>query len=102
MDEDLELNRLVKLALESREPFRLASSCGAVRRPVLRWGVPSLLAATLALAAVFRTTLSLPSDRVSDAIRLLSAVEGTDLECEGESPAELLLAWQDAPCRDIP
>ena len=70
MDEDLELNRLVKLALESREPFRLASSCGAVRRPVLRWGVPSLLAATLALAAVFRATLSLPSDRVSDAIRL--------------------------------
>ncbi len=41
-----------------------------------------------------------PEQTVVDAIQLLSAVDGDDLDVEHESASDILLAWQDAPYKD--
>ena len=95
MEEDLEFNRFVKDALESRECLNLLRP--AERRPFQwRWFIPAAAAASLAFAAVLHTTFSSRADQVSDAIRLLSLADG--MEVDGDTAEELLLAWQDAPC----
>ena len=98
MEEDLEFNRFIKSALESEASIGLLRS--AERRPsVLRWVVPALAAASLALTAILHTTFSSSADQVSDAIRLLAMVD--ELEVDGKTPTDLLLAWQDAPCAEF-
>lgn len=95
--EDLKLNRLVKVALESQSPL-------AFRRPQpmrrwLKWSAPALFAASLAVFVLPQVTLLSGSNSVADAIGLLADIEGIDLnEVESRSPIELLLAWQDVPC----
>lgn len=98
MEEDLEFNRFIKDALESREDLHLLHS--VARRPsIWRWVVPALAAASLALTAILHTTFSSSADQVSDAIRLLAMVD--ELEVDGKTPTDLLLAWQDAPCAEF-
>jgi len=101
MEEDLQFNRFVKTALESREPFRFVPCASVHRRVFLRWSIPALLAATFAVIAVFHAAVSAPVDRVANVIRLLSEIDGVDLAESDVSSADLLLAWQDAPCRDL-
>lgn len=95
MEEDLKFNRFIKDALEERDafapPVRGASW--------FRWSLPALMAASFAAVAIFQSTFSQNANqRVDDTIQLLSLADG--IEVEGDSTAELLLAWQDAPCRE--
>ena len=98
MEEDLEFNRFIRDALESKGEFRVARKAWRTHFSC-RWSVPALLAAAFALVAILQTTFAPRADRVSDAIRLLSLAE--ELEVDGSSPADLLLAWQDAPCQEV-
>ena len=116
--EDVEIERAVKSALEdgvgvSPEVMRRIvafAECEAKvrrgRRWLLRGAVPTLLAATVALAVAFPAWLSVQSGRGEDAVKgaieLLCEMDGVaDSDTEGFTTAELLLAWQEAPCRDL-
>ena len=100
MIEDEALNRCVKAALEAGGPFGFRRSRARRRRLFWRWAVPTLAAASLAVALALRVTMSVEPDPLADAIALLSEADGVDVEpVENTSSAELLLAWQDAPCR---
>lgn len=116
--EDVEIERAVKSALEDgagvnpeemRRIIALAEREAKVRRE-RRWlwqgAVPALLAATAALAVVFPAWLSARSGRgeetVKGAIELLCEMDGlAESGTGGLTTAELLLAWQEAPCRDL-
>ena len=94
MDEDLELNRFVKDALESGGSFRLRRPA---RRMLAPWLGGALLAASVASVVSFRHG-AVPSEAcVAEAICLLSEADGIALDADGEgSPVELLQAWQAA------
>lgn len=98
-NEDKNLNHLIKSALESRGAFQLRIPKKRLAHRWLRWTIPSLLAASLAIVALFRTMLSpSPIYSLTDTIEFLSAVDEIDLdETALNSPTELLLAWQDIP-----
>ena len=116
--EDSEIERAVKSALEDgvgvnpeemRRIIAFAEREAKVRRG-RRWlwrGVSSaLIAAVVSLAAVFPAWLSARSGRgdetVKGAIELLCEMDGfADSDTGGFTAAELLLAWQEAPCRDL-
>lgn len=91
MIEDLELNALVREALEEGGTLTLRS-----RRPVWVWGVSSLLAASMALVVVIRALVPSAADPLSDAIALLSEADGVD-QYSAADGAALLAAWQEAP-----
>lgn len=118
---DLDLERQVRSAME--EGFSLDSSRLAaivqtanretqrrqVRRLVLRWRMPTLVAASLGLVVALTTMVCQPKGTadhladVSDVIRLLSEMDGVSDECvEGTTAGELLLAWQEVPCAALP
>ena len=116
--EDVEIERAVKSALEdgvgvSPEVMRRIvafAECEAKVRRGRRWlwrgAVPTLLAAAVALAVVFPAWLSAWSGReenaVKGAIELLCEMDGlADSDTGDFTTAELLLAWQEAPCRDL-
>lgn len=72
----------------------------------LRFGVPSLLAASLALVLSFDALWQEGSPRsrgtVKDAIGLLCEIDGISKEeFAGKTAGEMLLAWQEAPCRGL-
>lgn len=95
MVEDPVFNEMIKAALESKGPLEIRQ----VRPSIFRWAVPTLLAASLTVMAVFQVTFPVRTDALTETICLLSEVEGIDLaDYETETAAELLLAWQDAPC----
>lgn len=121
MEEDLELNRLIKDALESPGAFAVKSPLVPdARRRRLRWlpAVAALSAAALAIVVAWplvrgegaSRTLAAPSSvcsepgfsageaHLAEAIGLLCEADEVELAegCDG-SAAELLLAWQDAP-----
>ena len=116
MIEDSELSEFVKSRLEEGldgEPPRLAAierlaeierfARTAERRSRWRaWSGSSLVAATLAVACSFAVLFireePAPESTVARVIDLLRASDGDTSELdEGESVAEMLLAWQDAP-----
>ena len=116
--EDVEIERVVKSALEdgvgdSPEVMRRIvafAECEAKVRRGGRWlwrgAVPTLLAAAVALAVVFQSWLSARSGRgeeaVKGAIELLCEMDGfANSNTDGFTAADLLLAWQEAPCRDL-
>ena len=73
------------------------------RRKFLSWGVPTLLAASLAATVAFRVMLT-PSagSSVGEAIGLLCEIDGIEADDVQEvSDGDLLLAWQEAPCADL-
>ena len=96
MVEELQLNRLIKDAFEAEKAFDFVEPVRNRRRLFLYWVPPSVLAAaSLAVVAIFQVLVTPTPVRVSDAIQLLSEVDG--LELEEESPESMLLAWQEAP-----
>jgi len=115
MSEMGELEGFVKSRLEEglgEAPARLAEierfaaqasfERAAERRSRLRvWGGSSLVAASLAAACAFAVLFHrggpAPESTVASVIDLLRASDGDTTEPEGESVAEMLLAWQDAP-----
>lgn len=116
MTEDLEIENLVKGALEADVAVGAnvlqALESAAVRAAAARrsrwqtwlWG-GLLVAASLTVAAVFgnflfRSTASDGMAGVRDAVGLLCAVDGLDEDLASFPPGEMLLAWQDAPCAD--
>ena len=116
--EDLEIERAVKSALEDGVGVNTEDLCRIVafaereakvrvtRRRLWRGAAPALLAATVALAVAFPAWLSVQSGRGEDAVKgaieLLCEMDGVaDSDTEGFTTAELLLAWQEAPCRDL-
>lgn len=116
--EDLEIERAVKSALEDgvgvnteemRRIVEFAEREAKIRR-TRRWlwrgGASALFAATLALVVAFQSWLSVRSGRDEDAVKgaieLLCEMDGfADSDTEGFTTAELLLVWQEAPCRDL-
>ena len=100
MIEDEALNRCVKAALEAGGPFGLRRPRAGRRRLFWRWAAPTLAAASVAVALALRVMVSAEPDPLADAIALLSEADGVEVVSEeSASSAELLLAWQDAPCR---
>lgn len=101
MIEDIELNRVLKAALEGKGAF--APPREACTRFKLRyWAPPMLLAASLAIVAGFQMALTPSSSSIETAISLLSSADELDFEAQSfSSPEEMLLAWQEAPYRDI-
>lgn len=100
MVEDIELNALIKDAFEGEVTFAFAERKAAPkkRRWTLYWSAPSMLvAASLAIVAMFQVVFTPAPDRVSEAIRFLSEVDGVEMEESASSPEALLLAWQEAP-----
>ena len=94
-----ELRRIVAFA-EREAKVRVA------RRRFWRGALPALLAATVALVVVFQSWLSVRSGRGEDAVKgaieLLCEIDGFADSSAGDfTTAELLLAWQEAPCRDL-
>lgn len=89
---------LCAIEREAREEaFRRASA----RRRRWGFGAVGLAAASLAVACMFAAmrpheSLS-PESTVAGVIDLLRAAEGDETGGDGESVAEMLLAWQDAP-----
>lgn len=105
MNEEKELYRVVRAALESRGAFAaprfVESRIVASRRRAWSWGGATLLAASLTLAVMFEAHLdSARADSVGEAIALMAEVDGVELEA-GASAVELLAAWQEAPCAEI-
>lgn len=105
MNEDLELNRVLRAALESRGAFAVPRFIEprktASRRRVWPWAGATLLAASLTLAVMFEAHLdSVRVRSVEEAIALMAEVDGVELEA-GASAVELLAAWQEAPCAEI-
>ena len=99
-EEDIDLNRRVKAALESKGAFRLRvrprRGLGA-----WRWVVPSALAASVALAAVLHAVFAVGQDGVAETICLLCEADGLDVATAYATTSEdLLLTWQDAPYDD--
>lgn len=84
-------------ALAAHEAKRRGS-----RRMAWRVGVPTMLAASLAVILSFGVAQRERGVvRVTDAIGLLCEMDGIAREDLGEvSTEELILAWQEAPCRD--
>ena len=102
MIEDELLNRCVKEALESGEPFEFRPPRTAHPRLSWRWAVPALVAASVATGLALRVTVTSEPDPVADAIALLSEADGVEVVPEeSASPAELLLAWQEGPCAEM-
>ena len=116
--EDREIERAVKAALEDgggvnpeemRRIIAFAEREAKVRRGrrwLWRGAAPALIAAVVSLAAVFPAWLSARSGRgdetVKGAIELLCEMDGfADSDTGGFTAAELLLAWQEAPCQDV-
>ena len=89
-----------------RELERLAEAVARRRRTwrkSLLWGIPALLAASLAAAVAFHAMM-MPSagSSIGDAIGLLCEMDGIEAEDAQEvSDWALLLAWQEAPCADL-
>ena len=127
MKEDSKLIDFLKDRLEGNVPgepprfdaiLREASACARARTLARRariWG-GALAAAMLAVACIFVVHLrqrpsspdgmtvqeaasqeTRPGEVVADVIDILRVVDGEELEDEGTSEAEMLLAWQDAP-----
>ncbi len=92
MNEDDKLNSLIKSALEEKGAFEFKCSQSG---NWLKWMIPALMAASIAVLAMFWTTASASTQALSDTIKLLSDIDGVELD-ESDSMAELLLAWQDA------
>ena len=116
--EDMEIERAVKSALEdgvgvnSEEMRRIVAfaereaKMRRAKRRLWRGSAPALLAATVALAVAFPAWLSMRSGRGEDAVKgaieLLCEMDGlADSDTGDFTTAELLLAWQEAPCRDL-
>ena len=116
--EDLEIERAVKSALEDgvgvnpEELRRIVAfaereaKVRVTRRRLWRGAVPALIAAVVSLVVVFPAWLSARSGRgeetVKGAIELLCEMDGfADSDTGNFTAAELLLAWQEAPCRDL-
>lgn len=116
--EELEIERAVKSALEDgvgvnpEELRRIVAfaereaKVRMARRRFWRGAAAALLAAGVSLAIVFQSWLSARSGRseetVKGAIELLCEMDGfADSDTGDFSAAELLLAWQEAPCQDV-
>ena len=116
--EDLEIERAVKSALEdsggvnTEDLHRIVAfaereaKVRVTRRRLWRGAAPALLAATVALVVAFQSWLSVRSGRGEDAVKgaieLLCEMDGfADSDTVDFTTAELLLAWQEAPCRDL-
>ena len=115
VNEDNGFESFVKGAMESglaldgervRELERLAeveTRKRRARRKSLLWGVPTLLAASLAATVAVRVVM-MPSagSSVGEAIGLLCEIDGIEADDVQEvSDGALLLAWQEAPCADL-
>ena len=115
VNEDNGFESLVKGAMESglaldgervRELERLAEAVARrrrARRKFLSWGVSTLLAASLSVTVAFRVMMTPPAESpIGEAIGLLCEIDGIEADDVQEvSDGELLLAWQEAPCRDL-
>ena len=116
--EDMEIERAVKSALEDGVGVNTEELCRIVafaereakmrraKRRLWRGTAPVLLAATVALVVAFQSWLSVRSGRDEDAVKgaieLLCEMDVfADSDTEGFTTAELLLAWQEAPCLDV-
>ena len=119
MVEDAGLNAFLKRSLEGdsalpagrlRELEGLAAQIAArrrLRRRVWLWGAPAL-AAGLMICLAFAHVVSSPQitttqDGVLEVIQLLAVTDGmtTEEALLEASPADALLAWQEAPCADL-
>lgn len=97
MVEDLDLNRVLKGALEADGAFAPPEAARARVRP-LYWAPPFLLAASLAVVAAFQCMLKPAETPTEAAISLLSCADELDFgDQKFSSPEEMLLAWQEAP-----
>lgn len=119
MIDDSALNAFLKQSLEGDESLSaarlrtlesLAAKTAAQRRwrqRILAWGGPALAASLLVCFAFAHfmgaPQTSRPHGGVVEVIQLLAAVDGmTTGEAMTEtSPADALLAWQEAPCADL-
>ena len=115
VNEDNGFESFVKGAMESglaldgervRELERLAEAAAQRRkgwRKSLSWGVPTLLAASLAATVAFRAMMTPPAESpIGEAIGLLCEIDGIEADDVQEvSDGDLLLAWQEAPCMDL-
>ena len=116
--EDLEIKRAVKSALEDGvevDPAEVRRIVAFAEREAKVWrgrrwfwrgAAPALLAATMSLAVAFQAWLSARSGRNENAVKcsieLLCEMDGVaDSDMESFTTVELLLAWQEAPCRDM-
>ena len=116
--ENSEIERAVRSALEDgigvspEELHRIVAfaereaKVRVTRRRLWRGAAPALLAATVALVVAFQSWLSVRSglgdDAVKGAIELLCEMDGfANSNTDGFTAADLLLAWQEAPCRDL-
>ena len=119
MIDDSALNAFLKQSLEGDESLSaaqlrtlesLAAKTAAQRRwrqRMLAWGGPALAASLLACFAFAHCMgapqTSRPHGGVVEVIQLLAAVDGmtTGEAVTESSPADALLAWQEAPCADL-
>ena len=118
MKEDHEIESLVRASLEENlglSPDRLRALLATAgreakrrqaRRQLLHWGVPALLAASVAVALglqlVFSGRTARRADGMVETIGLLCELDGLSPESfAATTPGELLLAWQEAPCADL-
>ena len=119
MIEDSALNAFLKRSLEgevslSAERLRTLESLAAKtaarrrwRQRALTWGGPALAASLLACFAFAHVMVapqaSRPQGGVIEVIQLLAAADGmtTEEAMTETSPADALLAWQEAPCADL-
>lgn len=98
MNEDDKLNSLIKSVLEEKGAFEF-------KRPqsgnwLIKAAIPTLMAASIMVLAMFWTVTNTSGQALSDAINLLSDIDGVELD-EKDSTSERLLEWQDAPYRDV-
>jgi len=118
MNEDMKLEGTVRDAFEEGVSLTatlrrkiLEEAAAEVRRRRMcrlfgRWSAPSLLAASigvsLAFLAVFWGSASGSRNEMAEAIGLLCEIDGMEGdELSANSPGDLLLAWQEAPCADL-
>lgn len=101
MIEDKELNRVLKAALEAQGAFAPPREVRAHSK-LRYWAPPMLLAASLAIVAGFQVALTPSTSSIETAISLLSSADELDFEAQSfASPEEMLLAWQEAPYREL-
>lgn len=106
MEEDLELEAMIKDAFEARGAFAYRAAVAGrralpgMRRKRWPWAVGgSLLAASLAIMMQFKgmEPRGKYSAGVREVISLVAAADGVELAAEGTSAEDWLVAWQEAP-----
>lgn len=106
MEEDLELEAMIRDALEAKGAFAYSAAVAGrralpgMRRKRWPWAVGvSLMAASLAIMVQLRWMEPRVSRgiEVCEVISLVAEADGIEIEPEGSSSEDWLIAWQEAP-----